>query len=64
MTQEIQYLHLLAGLVRCQLCGTEMTATETAEGSSLAPDRMRKHSLSVGMCCACRIELTTIFRTA
>ena len=27
MTQEIQYLHLLAGLVRCQPCGTEMTAT-------------------------------------
>ena len=26
MTQEINYLHLLAGLVRCQPCGTEMTA--------------------------------------
>ena len=27
MTQEIKYLHLLAGLVRCEPCGTEMTAT-------------------------------------
>ena len=27
MTQEINYLHLLAGLVRCQPCGTEMMAT-------------------------------------
>ena len=26
MTQEINYLHLLDGLVRCQPCGTEMTA--------------------------------------
>ena len=31
MTQEIQYLHLLAGLVRCRPCGTEMTTTHNPD---------------------------------
>ena len=37
MTQEINYLHLLAGLVRCQPCGTEMTATHNPDNRYVCP---------------------------
>ena len=37
MTQEINYLHLLAGLVRCQPCGTEMTATQDPDNQYVCP---------------------------
>ena len=37
MTQEIKYLHLLAGLVRCQPCGTEMTATHDPDNRYVCP---------------------------
>ena len=37
MTQEIQYLHLLAGLVRCQPCGTEMTAIHGPDDCTTPP---------------------------
>ena len=37
MTQEINYLHLLAGLVKCQPCGTEMTATHNPDNRYVCP---------------------------
>ena len=37
MTQEINYLHLLAGLVRCKPCGTEMTATHDPDNRYVCP---------------------------
>ena len=37
MTQEIKYLHLLAGLVRCQPCGTEMTAIHDPDDCTTPP---------------------------
>ena len=37
MTQEIQYLHLLARLVRCQPCGTEMTAIHDPDNRYVCP---------------------------
>ena len=42
MTQEIQYLHLLAGLVRCQPCGTEMTATYDPDNRYVCPTLMER----------------------
>ena len=42
MTQEIQYLHLLAGLVRCQPCGTEMTATHNPDNRYVCPTLMER----------------------
>ena len=40
MTQEIKNLHLLAGLVRCQPCGTEMTATQNPDNRYVCPTLM------------------------
>ena len=40
MTQEIQYLHLLAGLVRCQPCRTEMTAIHDPDNRYVCPTLM------------------------
>ena len=40
MTQEIRNLHLLAGLVRCQPCGTEMTATQDPDNRYVCPTLM------------------------
>ena len=40
MTQEIKYLHLLAGLVRCQPCGTKMTATQDPDNRYVCPTLM------------------------
>ena len=37
MTQEINYLHLRAGLVRCQPCGTEMTAIHNPDNQYVCP---------------------------
>ena len=42
MTQEIQYLHLLAGLVRCQPCGTEMTAIHDPDNRYVCPTLMER----------------------
>ena len=42
MTQEIQYLHLLAGLVRCQPCGTEMTAIQDPDNRYVYPTLMER----------------------
>ena len=42
MTQEIQYLHLLAGLVRCQPCGTAMTATYDPDNRYVCPTLMER----------------------
>ena len=41
MTQEIKNLHLLAGLVRCQPCGTEMTATQDPDNRYVCPTLMK-----------------------
>ena len=40
MTQEIKSLHLLAGLVRCQPCGMEMTATQDPDNRYVCPTLM------------------------
>ena len=42
MAQEIQYLHLLAGLVRCQPCGTEMTAIHDPDNRYVCPTLMER----------------------
>ena len=42
MTQEINYLHLLAGLVRCEPCGTEMTATHNPDNRYVCPTLMER----------------------
>ena len=42
MTQEIQYHHLLAGLVRCQPCGTEMTAIHDPDNRYVCPTLMER----------------------
>ena len=42
MTQEIKYPHLLAGLVRCEPCGTEMTATHDPDNQYLCPTLMER----------------------
>ena len=41
MTQEIKNLHLLAGLVRCQPCGTEITATHDPDNRYVCPTLMK-----------------------
>ena len=40
MTQEIKYLQLLAGLVRCQPCGMEMTVTHDPDNQYVCPTLM------------------------
>ena len=42
MTQEIKYLHLLAGLVRCEPCGTEMTAIHDPDNRYVCPTLMER----------------------
>ena len=42
MTQEIKNLHLLAGLVRCQPCGTELTATHDPDNRYVCPTLMER----------------------
>ena len=42
MTQEIRNLHLLAGLVRCQPCGAEMTATQDPDNRYVCPTLMER----------------------
>ena len=42
MTQEIKNLHLLAGLVRCQPCGAEMTATHDPDNQYVCPTLMER----------------------